>query len=146
MEILEEHLRALEQYENLEPQIIKETKVNKLLKVIIKAPNIPRDAEFKFKERCQKLLNTWTQFLSAEEDKTPVPVSNGVTNGKTEENKEEPKEDKPSEAPSDTVPNGKVESITAKPQSAAPAVAPVDGPAPVPSVEVAKEEPVAPSD
>jgi hypothetical protein len=110
MEAMDEHLSVLEQHQDLEPAIIKETKVNKLLKVILKLHTIPRDDEFKFKERCQKLLTAWTHILSGDGEKPKEATPNGVSNGKAEN----PIVEKPKEASVEPAVNGKVESTEEK--------------------------------
>lgn len=87
MDTMEEHLSVLEQHQDLEPAVIKETKVNKLLKVILKIPSIPRDEEFKFKDRCQKLLDAWTAVLNGSEQ-AAQNSTNGATKDKAEETSE----------------------------------------------------------
>jgi hypothetical protein len=86
METMNEHLTALESHQDLEAKIISNTKVHKLLKVILKATNIPREAEFKFKERCEKLLRAWTLTLHKAEEaaSAPAPETNGTKNGSIE--------------------------------------------------------------
>lgn len=55
-----------------------------MLKAIIKVNSIPRDDEFKFKERSHKLLEEWTATLQAEADSgvvaegPPAVITNGV--------------------------------------------------------------------
>jgi hypothetical protein len=78
MESMSEHLATLEQHSNLEAEIITATKVNKLLKVILKLTAIPRDAEFTFKARCEKLLASWNKTLDSSRENGDKPVeSNG---------------------------------------------------------------------
>jgi hypothetical protein len=67
MNTMADHLTVLEQYTDLEPEIIRGTKINKVLKVIMKLASIPREEEFKFKERCGVLLNIWSKALAADE-------------------------------------------------------------------------------
>jgi len=105
MDTMAEHLESLEQYQDLEPDIIRESKVNKLLKVILKLTSIPRDEEFKFKERCTKLLAGWTQILNEDEQKN-APPANGLTNGKPAE---PAVEEKVAEEKAEPVANGKAE-------------------------------------
>lgn len=59
MEAMSEHLSVLETHQDLESNIIRDTKVDKLLRLILKLKEVPRDAESKFKERCNKLLAVW---------------------------------------------------------------------------------------
>lgn len=66
------YIKKLEAYgDNLEVAIIRTTKINKVLKGIIKLNSIPKDEEFHFRERSVKLLGVWNQLLGAEppEDK-----------------------------------------------------------------------------
>jgi hypothetical protein len=79
MSSMNEHLTALETFQDLEPIIIRETKVAKLLKVILKLDSIPRDEEFKFKDRCTKLLAAWQAILSSDDVKRDDSNTNGET-------------------------------------------------------------------
>jgi hypothetical protein len=86
MPSMNDHLTALENFQDLESGIIRETKVAKLLKVILKLTNLPRDEEFKFKDRCGKLLAGWNAILAADDVKRDTePNTNGVTNEAKEE-------------------------------------------------------------
>ncbi|KAF1975772.1 hypothetical protein BU23DRAFT_67437 [Bimuria novae-zelandiae CBS 107.79] len=72
---------AGEDLDNLEPDIIRETKVHKVLKGILKLERIPRDEEFNIRQRSQELLTKWNAVLSAGEDaaeKPSAPATNGV--------------------------------------------------------------------
>lgn len=57
---LSQYLTKLENIKDLELSVIRQTKVNKLLKAILKIPDIPLDSEFKFYERASKLLTKWS--------------------------------------------------------------------------------------
>jgi len=106
MDDMDKHLTDLERFQDLETEIIRESKVNKLLKVILKLKVIPRDEEFKFKERCTKLLAAWNALLAVDEPNgTPAPPPNGV-NDKGEST---PAETKPEEEKEEPVANGKGE-------------------------------------
>ena len=61
------HFENLEQYANLEASIIRTTKINKVLKGIVKLNSIPKDEEFNFKKRSTELLSQWNKVLNAEE-------------------------------------------------------------------------------
>jgi hypothetical protein len=64
---MSEHLAKLEsQYPDLEVSIMRDTKINKVLKAIIKLDEIPRDAEFKLRERSAVLLEKWNKLLAAD--------------------------------------------------------------------------------
>ena len=105
------YIKRLEDHVDLEVSIIRTTKINKVLKALLKLDSIPRDEEFKFKERSIKLLEKWNKLLGSEEkevatadmksaskgDNTPpaaeegskeeMPVTNGV-HTKTDEDEE----------------------------------------------------------
>jgi len=82
------HLTTLEGYTDLEPEIIRETKANKLLKVILKLSTIPRDEEFQFKQRCKALLDTWTKVLQSGEEKGVKVNGGSATNGVDKDKKD----------------------------------------------------------
>ncbi|OAA63682.1 pre-mRNA splicing factor [Niveomyces insectorum RCEF 264] len=93
MKPVSEYLTKLEGFADLEASIIRETKINKVLKTILKIADIPREEEFKFKPRSQALLDKWNVLLAAEPAPEPKPTeaktedapANGVsTNGKAE--------------------------------------------------------------
>ena len=82
------YLRKLEAYgDKLEVGIIRTTKINKVLKGIVKLNTIPKDEEFQFRERSVKLMGVWSQLLGAEpaesdkpskDDKPSPTTTNGV--------------------------------------------------------------------
>ena len=72
MDTMSKHLAQLETFVNLDVETMRDTKINKVLKAILKLDNIPRDAELKFKERSAALLDEWNKLLAA------APASNGV--------------------------------------------------------------------
>ncbi|KAF1832923.1 hypothetical protein BDW02DRAFT_580802 [Decorospora gaudefroyi] len=70
-----DYLKQLEAYGDLEAEIIKKTKVHKVLRAIIKLEKIPMEEDFEFKRRSNDLLNKWNGALTTD----PEPVSaNGV--------------------------------------------------------------------
>lgn len=84
MKTVSDYLTKLEGLADLELSAIRETKMNKVLKAILKIETIPREDEFKFKPRSQTLLEKWNKLLVP----TPVvdagaPAANGAstTNG-----------------------------------------------------------------
>ncbi|KAI1383182.1 uncharacterized protein F4822DRAFT_419570 [Hypoxylon trugodes] len=79
MKSMSEFLAKLETFPDLEVSIIKATKINKVLKAILKLENIPKEDEFQFKPRSQTLLDKWNKLLLA--DGAPS-AANGV-NGST---------------------------------------------------------------
>ena len=112
----------LEAYENLEPSIIRVTKIHKVLKAIVKLSSIPKDEEFQFKKRSSAMLEIWNKRMEADGDAGAAPPKSA---GLPEE-----KEEKAAEA------NG------VKEESAAPAPAAdtTMSETPAPAVEEAAKE------
>jgi hypothetical protein len=81
---MNENLSQLETYPDLETSIIKATKINKVLKGVLKLADIPREEEFNFKSRCTALLGKWTTAMSAEDS---APGESTATNGVAHEEK-----------------------------------------------------------
>ncbi|KAL2685100.1 hypothetical protein Neosp_006196 [[Neocosmospora] mangrovei] len=79
MKQMSEYVTMLETFKDLEVSIIRSTKINKVLKAILKLQTIPREEEFHFKDRSQALLDQWNQLMANE----PAAAANGV-NGKSE--------------------------------------------------------------
>ncbi|KAL8781588.1 MAG: hypothetical protein Q9213_005938 [Squamulea squamosa] len=91
MKQMSDYLGELETYLDLESSIIRSTKINKVLKAMIKIPSIPQDEIHQFKDRSLKLLGEWNKALSnepgndAQGDKeddgkeTAAPTTNGTT-------------------------------------------------------------------
>jgi hypothetical protein len=107
-----DYLKQLEAHEDLEAEIIKKTKVHKVLKAIIKLDNIPKEEEHHFKQRSADLLNKWGGALASADGESAEKTTPAATNGvkaddeksesakaetpaaeKKEEAKEEPKEE-----------------------------------------------------
>src|SRR6266516_6088337 len=59
MKTMADYFSKLETYPELEVSVIRATKINKVLKGVIKLPTIPRDDEFHFKQRSTNLLIQW---------------------------------------------------------------------------------------
>lgn len=93
---MSEYISKLETYADLEVSIIRSTKINKVLKNIIKLASIPKDEEFNFKKRSHELLTKWNKILVDEPsagpagDKDEPSTTNGVE--KSEKNEGEEKE------------------------------------------------------
>ncbi|KAH9220410.1 hypothetical protein DL95DRAFT_329637 [Leptodontidium sp. 2 PMI_412] len=83
MRQMSEFIAKLQGYADLEVSIIRVTKINKVLKAILKLPSIPREEEFQFKERSQELLDKWNKLLATD---TPIaaPAASATTNGNGE--------------------------------------------------------------
>jgi hypothetical protein len=103
MKGMSEFISKLEGYAELEVSIIRATKINKVLKAILKLSEIPKEEEFNFKGRSKDLLDKWNKILEnaeggAASTSTPVPADktspkellNGLSGSKTEykENKD----------------------------------------------------------
>ena len=91
MSAMSNFITKLENYSDLEVSIIRSTKINKVLKALIKLNSIPKDDEFHFKSRSVELLSKWNKALGAEGaadesaaaasgDKEEPPTTNGVHN------------------------------------------------------------------
>ncbi|GIK07427.1 hypothetical protein Aspvir_003091 [Aspergillus viridinutans] len=65
--------------DDLEVSIIRATKINKVLKMIVKLNSIPRDEEFQFRRRAINILSKWKNVLDADTTTTPAePKANGA--------------------------------------------------------------------
>ncbi|KAH7416948.1 PWWP domain-containing protein [Cadophora sp. MPI-SDFR-AT-0126] len=82
MRQMSEFIAKLQGYADLEVSIIRATKINKVLKAILKLPFIPREEEYQFKERSQELLDKWNKLLAT--DTPAVPATSTTTNGNGE--------------------------------------------------------------
>lgn len=102
MSAMSGYMAQLEELQNLEPEIIKETKVHKVLRGILKLGQIPRDEEFKITSRSQELLSKWGSLTAGEDaaDEAAAPATNGV---KSEEKKAESPTEEKKEEPASTV-------------------------------------------
>jgi hypothetical protein len=78
MSSMSEFITKLEGYADLEVSIIRATKINKVLKAILKLGTIPREEEFNFKTRSQALLDKWNKLLAVDQDAPTTPATNGV--------------------------------------------------------------------
>ncbi|KAI9845836.1 MAG: hypothetical protein M1837_004516 [Sclerophora amabilis] len=102
MKTMSDYIGKLESYADLEVSIIRATKINKVLKAVMKLSSIPRDDEFSFKQRSHDLLQTWNRLLSRDAEggnatgsaPDDEPVANGVIK---EEKSYDEKEDKETE-------------------------------------------------
>lgn len=94
MKQMSEFVSKLEGYADLEVSIIRATKINKVLKAILKLSTIPKEEEFKFKSRSQTLLDKWNKLLASDQDipVAPVATSNGVGGDNTKVETGEAKE------------------------------------------------------
>jgi hypothetical protein len=85
---MHQYIKQLEELDNLEARIIKDTKVHKVLKAIVKLDSIPKEEEYNFKTRSNVLLEKWTSALAADAEKPEVPAAAApATNGVEHEEK-----------------------------------------------------------
>ena len=91
MKAMSDHLAELETYADLEVGIIRKTKINKVLKGIVKLATIPREEEFSFKNRSIELLRKWKSLLESD-----FP-SKETEKASSAEAKDQAKEDVPKE-------------------------------------------------
>ena len=78
---MSEFISKLEGQTDLEASIIRATKINKVLKAILKLPEFPKDSEFQIKDRSKVLLGAWKIILeSAEQPAAPghIPVNSSM--------------------------------------------------------------------
>lgn len=78
MKAMSDYIQKLEVMPELEVGIIRATKINKVLKAILKLDNIPKEDEYKFKPRSKELLDKWTKLLA---DGGSAPAKGTVSNG-----------------------------------------------------------------
>ena len=76
MKTMSDYITKLEGFPDLEVSIIRATKINKVLKAILKLESIPKEDEFHFKTRSQTLLDKWNKLLAV--DVTPAAPSPAV--------------------------------------------------------------------
>ncbi|RMZ92696.1 hypothetical protein DV736_g25, partial [Chaetothyriales sp. CBS 134916] len=133
-------IKKLENYQDLEASIIRATKINKVLKALLKLNTIPKDEEFNFRKRSVELLSKW-KILGAEphdadvadKESKDTPTTNGVNgealaeDSKLEDGEdkavvadEEPGQAEPSELPpaTDATPADETEPAADAPESA----------------------------
>jgi hypothetical protein len=86
MKDMSEFIVVLEKFGDLEVSIIRATKINKVLKAILKLDAIPREEEFQFKKRSQALLDRWNKLLASDASANGV---NGTSESRGETKKAE---------------------------------------------------------
>jgi hypothetical protein len=87
---MSEYLKQLEAHDDLEAEVIKKTKVHKVLKAIMKLESIPREEEYYFKQRSNDLLHKWGGSLAAESEPAATASAEPTANGaKPEDEKSE---------------------------------------------------------
>lgn len=73
-----EFFNQLESYAELEPSIIRTTKIHKVLKAIVKLASVPKDDEFHFKKRSSAMLEIWNKRMESEND-APTSTAAGTS-------------------------------------------------------------------
>ena len=71
MSAMNDYIIQLEGFEYIEPVIIRNTKVHKVLKAIVKLSSIPREEEYNFKKRSAALLEIWNKRMESDGDVAP---------------------------------------------------------------------------
>lgn len=93
-------LTKLENYDEIEISIIRHTKINKVLKMIVKLNFVPRDEELQFRQRAMNILSKWkslepeTATPTDDKEKEAEAKANGVSK---EDGAETPSKTKPEE-------------------------------------------------
>ncbi|TAQ84513.1 hypothetical protein B7494_g7155 [Chlorociboria aeruginascens] len=64
MDQISGYISKIESYASIELSVIQGTKIHKVLKSVFKLDNIPRDAEFHIKSRCQALYDKFHEAIS----------------------------------------------------------------------------------
>lgn len=72
---MSDFITKLETYNDLDANIVRETKMNKVLKGIIKLASIPKEEEYKFRQRSHDLLHKWNQSQTKEPDTPTAPTA-----------------------------------------------------------------------
>jgi hypothetical protein len=92
MDQMNQQMKQLEQYTDLDAGIIKSTKINKVLKAILKLDSIPLEETYNFKDRSSNMLTAWAPALGldpatagAEPTASREPTTNGVSHEKHEQ-------------------------------------------------------------
>ncbi|KAF8625302.1 hypothetical protein AX15_005435 [Amanita polypyramis BW_CC] len=98
---------TVENYDKINIQYLSFSKIGKVMRHIAILPEekVPRDAEFKFRDRAKALVDKWHQILNAGKpngDTVTAPTSNGMGDKGTEQTNEPgtdaPKDEKPQES------------------------------------------------
>jgi len=89
MKPMAEHFRALEGFKDLEVDMIRSTKIHKVLKAIIKLNSIPKDEEYRFKERSIEILDIWQKAMASSDGSGGAGDETAATKGTKEEKDED---------------------------------------------------------
>jgi hypothetical protein len=97
MKLMSDYITKLEAFPDLEVSIIRSTKINKVLKAILKLDSIPKEDEFQFKPRSQSLLDKWNKLLAV--DGSGADGANGVNGTQDKASETAPAKEKEAEKP-----------------------------------------------
>lgn len=86
MDAMAEFFSQLESYGVIEPVILRNTKINKVLKGIVKLASIPKEDSHNFKKRSNDLLAQWNAALDQDKGETPAASATPATNGEAKTN------------------------------------------------------------
>lgn len=75
MAAMSNYISKLETHADLEVSIIRATKINKVLKAIIKLNSIPKDEEYHFRRRSIDILAKWKNLLESDVAPAPAPAA-----------------------------------------------------------------------
>lgn len=75
MSAMADFFTQLENHNDLEPAIIRTTKIHKVLKAIVKLSSIPKDEEFHFKKRSATMLEIWNKRMEADGEAAPASAT-----------------------------------------------------------------------
>ncbi|TFK53769.1 hypothetical protein OE88DRAFT_1626490 [Heliocybe sulcata] len=95
---LDKLFTAVEQYDNMTLQYLQFSKIGKVMRhiVALEKDKVPRDDEFKFRDRAKVLVDRWHEILDAKKDKPAA--ANGTSSDPVKEDvKEAPKEEEEKE-------------------------------------------------
>lgn len=79
MASMSEFFTRLEKFTDMDASILKATRIHKVPKAILRMESIPKEDEFNFKTRSQKLLDQWNKLLAA--DPSPADAGSNGVNG-----------------------------------------------------------------
>ncbi|KAF2204201.1 hypothetical protein GQ43DRAFT_197906 [Delitschia confertaspora ATCC 74209] len=139
---MSDYFRQLEAYTDLEAEVIKKTKVHKVLKAIVKLNSIPKEEEHQFKKRSNDLLNNWKLALATDVGEAPpaeTPAEPTTNGAKPEASEEKTDAEAPKETATEETP---AESDATKPDATKPDAAEPDADGDV-SMAEAKDDPPA---
>jgi hypothetical protein len=107
---LHDTLSELEQIPDVDGDVIRESRIHRVLKNIIKLKDIPKEEEFNFKRRSSTVLGKWTKILSGDGNAAATEKENGASKSQAQAKKADDASATKSDAvPVSTVPDTKVD-------------------------------------